>query len=278
MDMFDGVGRRRDQKSGQLVNIGEHTLNGFERDFLLRNNGDGTFTDVAYVNQSDRIEDGRGVAIFDYDLDGHIDVALRNYRQPAQLLHNRGGTEHWIELKLVGTRSNRDAVGARVTLMASGQRQTREVHAGSAYLSGSSLVQHFGLGSAERIDEIHVRWPSGEETTLTDLRVDRQFMLREGETQALEVKTWRDPLAAAAADGSIPTASEAHLEADGRIDPLARKLSDSTHRPAPRCPSASRLHRSPPGAPAESAPGGPAAPYARYAARHPSARRFPDAR
>jgi hypothetical protein len=195
MDMFDGVGRRRDQQSGQLVSIGEHTLNGFERDYLLRNNGDGTFTDVAYVNQSDRIEDGRGVAVFDYDLDGQIDVALRNYRQPAQLLHNRGGAEHWLELKLVGTRSNRDAVGARVTLIAGDLRQTREVHAGSGYLSASSLIQHFGLGSADRIDVIRVRWPSGLETTLGSMGVDRQVLLREGDTHAVEVKTWRDPFA-----------------------------------------------------------------------------------
>src|SRR6266404_7066732 len=130
MDMFDGVGRRRDQASGQLVSIGEHSLNGNERNCLFRNNGDGTFTDTGYVNQADRTEDGRGVSVFDYDLDGHLDVVVRNYKQPAQLLHNTGGPGHWLELKLVGTRSNRDAVGARVTLTTTGERQTREVHAG----------------------------------------------------------------------------------------------------------------------------------------------------
>src|SRR2546426_9371915 len=103
--MFDGVGRRRDQSSGQLVSIGEHSLNGNERDCLFRNNGDGTFTDVAYVDQTDRLEDGRGLAIVDYDQDGQADVVLRNYKQPAQLLHNKGGSGHWLELKLVGTRS-----------------------------------------------------------------------------------------------------------------------------------------------------------------------------
>ncbi len=191
--MFDGVGRRRDQNSGQLLNIGEHSLNGNERDCLFRNNGDGTFTDVGYVNQADRVEDGRGVSIFDYDQDGQLDVALRNYKQPAQLLHNAGGSGHWLELKLIGTRSNRDAVGARITLTTGGQRQTREVQAGSAYLSASSLVQHFGLGATTHIDSIHIRWPSGHETTLTDLGADRQLMLREGEATAVPVTTWRDP-------------------------------------------------------------------------------------
>jgi hypothetical protein len=191
--MFDGVGRRRDQTTGQLVSIGEHSLNGKERDCLFRNNGDGTFTDVAFVNRADRIEDGRGVSVLDYDQDGGIDFVLRNYKQPAQLLHNTGGSGHWLELKLVGTRSNRDAVGARVTLSAGGQQQTREVHAGSGYLSGSSLVQHFGLGDATQIEAITVRWPSGTETTLGTLRADQRLMLREGEREAVAVTSWRMP-------------------------------------------------------------------------------------
>jgi len=190
--MFDGVGRRRDQTNGQLTSIGEHSLNGRERNCLFRNNGDGTFTDVGYVDQADRVEDGRGVAIFDYDQDGQLDVVLRNYSQPAQLLHNTGGPGHWLDLKLIGTRSNRDALGARVTLTAGGKHQTREVHAGSAYLSGSSLVQHFGLGEATRADAIQVRWPSGTETNLTDLSTDQQLMLREGEPRAATVSNWRD--------------------------------------------------------------------------------------
>lgn len=197
--MFDGVGRRRDQTSGQLVSIGEHSLNGMERDYLLRNNGDGTFVDVAYVNQSDRIEDGRGVSIVDYDQDGQIDVVLRNYRQPAQVLHNRGGPEHWLELKLVGTRSNRDAVGARITVVAGGKRQTREVRAGSAYLSASSLVQHFGLGAADRVESIDVQWPSGEVTLLFDPDVDRRLLLVEGQPHAVPLVATRDT--------AVPTAA-----------------------------------------------------------------------
>src|SRR4029450_2343079 len=98
--MFDGVGRRRNETQGTMFFLGSNSLNGNERDCLFRNNGDGTFTDVAYVVNADRVEDGRGVAIFDYDQDGRADVALRNYKQPAQLLHNVGTTGHWLELKL----------------------------------------------------------------------------------------------------------------------------------------------------------------------------------
>src|SRR6185503_14001138 len=134
MEMFDGVGRRRDQSTGQLVSIGRNSLNGNERDCLFRNDGAGRFTDVGWVDAADRPEDGRGVAVLDYDQDGQLDIVLRNYRQPAQLLRNAGGSGHWLALKLVGRRSNRDAVGARVVLRAAGAAQMREVHAGSGYL------------------------------------------------------------------------------------------------------------------------------------------------
>jgi hypothetical protein len=180
MDMFDGVGRRLDQTSGTLVSIGANSLNGRERKILWRQNGDGTFTDVAFVNAADRSEDGRGLSIFDYDRDGRLDLLIRNFRQPAQLLRNVGAAGHWIEMKLVGTRSNRDAVGAVVRLRTGERWQTRMVSAGSGYLSSSSLVVHFGLGDATVADEVLVRWPSGGETRLEDLDANRRYRIAEG--------------------------------------------------------------------------------------------------
>ena len=188
--MFDGVGRRQDQTTGQLVDIGQHSLNGYERNCLFRNNGDGTFSDTGRANRADRVEDGRGVSVLDYDQDGYVDIILRNYAQPAQLLRNLGGPEHWLEIKLVGTKSNRDAVGARLTLEAGGKRQVREVHTGSSYLSASSLVQHFGLANAETIDTLEIRWPSGRITRLTDLGADKQLMLVEGRAEPAQVTSW----------------------------------------------------------------------------------------
>lgn len=180
MDMFEGVGRRLDQVKGSFLDIGQHGLNGWERKCLFRNNGDGTFTDVAWVNNADRIEDGRGLVVFDYDGDGALDLLIRNYRQPAQLLRNAGPARHWLQLRLVGTRSNRDAVGARVRVLAGGTWQTRVVAAGSGYLSGSSLVQHFGLGSATRADEVEIAWPSGATTRLTDVPANGRREIVEG--------------------------------------------------------------------------------------------------
>src|SRR5947207_13164388 len=181
MDMFEGVGRRLDQRTGSFLNLCQHSLNGRERNCLFRNDGDGTFTEVGWVNDADRVEDGRGLAIFDYDRDGRLDLVLRNYRQPAELLRNQGPARHWIQIRLVGTRSNRDAVGARIRLRTAAGWQTREVHAGSAYLSAQSLVQHFGLGDARVAMTVDVFWPSGLNTELSQLLVDRRYVVVEGQ-------------------------------------------------------------------------------------------------
>lgn len=191
--MFDGVGRRRDQSSGQLVSIGQHSLNGYERNILFRNSGDGSFVDVAAVHAADRVEDGRGLSLFDYDQDGRVDILLRNYAQPAQLLRNQAEGGHWLAVKLVGTESNRDAVGARLRLVAGDRPQTREIVLGSGYLSSSSLVQHFGLGDAESVESLEIRWPSGKITQLGPLAADQQYLLIEGESSAREVWSWAVP-------------------------------------------------------------------------------------
>jgi enediyne biosynthesis protein E4 len=188
MDMFEGVGRRLTD-TGVAIDIGARSINGNERNILLRNNGDGTFTDVAWVNAADRVEDGRAICVFDYDRDGQLDIALRNFLQPAQLLHNRGGANHWIQFQLLGVRSNRDAVGARIRLTTSAGGQTRWVTTGSAYLSNSSLVQQFGLGSAHEAQDVEIRWPSGETTSLEHLPADHRYVVVEG--QGLTIA--RDP-------------------------------------------------------------------------------------
>jgi hypothetical protein len=177
--MFDGVGRRLDSRQGRFLDIGQHSLNGYERNCLFRNNGDGTFTDVGFVNAADRVEDGRGVAVLDADRDGRLDLVLRNYRQPAALLRNAGGGG-WLALRLVGTRSNRDAVGARIRLRTARGWQTRVVSAGSGYLSGHSLVQHFGLGTEPGAAEVEIAWPSGATTRLGPLEAGRRYTVVEG--------------------------------------------------------------------------------------------------
>ncbi|MFP6640738.1 MAG: CRTAC1 family protein [Myxococcota bacterium] len=180
--MFEGVGRRLGTKKGFLLDIGIHSLNGRERNVLFRNNGNETFTEVGWVNAAARIEDGRGLAVFDYNGDGALDLVMRNYRTPSVLLRNSGVLRHWIGFELVGTRSNRDAVGARVRLRTGDHWQTRVVNTGSGYLSGSSRRLHFGLGDATQVDQIEIDWPSGERTELRDLAADRRYEIIEGAT------------------------------------------------------------------------------------------------
>jgi hypothetical protein len=178
--MMEGLGRRLGTKNGFLINIGQHSLNGRERNVLFRNNGAETFTDVGWVNGADRIEDGRGLALLDADRNGSVDLVLRNYRAPAGILVNRGTGQHWVSFELEGTTSNRDAVGARLRARAGGKWQTRVVTSGSGYISSSSLRQHFGLGDASQVDELVIDWPSGERTVLRDLATDRSYQIREG--------------------------------------------------------------------------------------------------
>jgi hypothetical protein len=177
--MMEGVGRRLNTSRGFLLNVGNHSLNGREHNVLFRNNGDGAFSEVGWVNGADRIEDGRGMAVLDSDSDGRLDIVLRNFRQAAGLLQNRRGSGHWIGFELEGTRSNRDAVGARIRLRSGDRWQTRVVTVGSGYLSGSSLRQHFGLGNATRVDEVVIDWPSGERSELRNLEVDRLHRVSE---------------------------------------------------------------------------------------------------
>lgn len=192
MDMMEGVGRR----SGvdKVLDLGVRSLNGYERNGLFRNNGNGTFTDVGWLQGADLDNDGRGVAIFDFDQDGRLDIALRNYAQPAGLLQNTGAKRHWISFELVGTQSNRDAVGARIRLRTGDAWQTRVVTSGSGYLSGSSLRLHFGLGDAETVDEVEISWPSGLHSRLSNLSSNAAYrVVEEVEVEASEsTESWSE--------------------------------------------------------------------------------------
>jgi hypothetical protein len=187
MDLvIENVGRRSEQWGGEgdPTDLGDASLNGRERNALYWNRGEDGFEEVAYLAYANRSEDGRGVAVADYDRDGRLDLAIQNLDKPAVLLMGRGETGHWLQVSLETARGSRDAIGARVVAHVGGKRQLRQVISGSGFLSTSSRVLHFGLGEAERVEKLEVFWPSGARDTLHDVAVDRRIELREGDRRA----------------------------------------------------------------------------------------------
>ena len=165
---------------------GEASWSGRERNVAYLNNGDGTFSDVSGALGLDFIDDSRAFAAADLDKDGDIDLVLKSRNEPGiRVLRNdfaerRGRGRNALAVRLRGQASNRDAVGARVTAFADGKPATKTVSAGSGFLSQHSKELLFGLGKAERIDELRVAWPSGTKQILSDLAVNHRITMIEG--------------------------------------------------------------------------------------------------
>jgi hypothetical protein len=131
---------------------------------------------------------GRGVAVADYDDDGDPDVLLLCVGEPPRLLRNDGGNRnHWLGVRLVGTRSGRDGIGARVAVTAGGRTQVRARLGGASYLTASDPRLLFGLGRRERADAIEVRWPSGHVDRFPGAAANRYVTLTEGQAKAAPV-------------------------------------------------------------------------------------------
>jgi hypothetical protein len=128
----------------------------------------------------------RGAAFADFDNDGNLDVVVANNGDPPLLLRNQGARgKHFLNLKLVGTKSNGDAMGARIRLRVAGHWQIREIAGGGSYLSQSDLRAHFGLGRAIKADEVDIAWPSGQHQVFRDLAADTFYQIREGSDQII---------------------------------------------------------------------------------------------
>jgi hypothetical protein len=130
---------------------------------------------------------GRGLVCFDYDGDGDIDLFVMNNSGPARLWRNDGAHAlgHYLSVSLEGVPPNTDATGARISVTAGGRRQVRTVRAGSNYVSQDPAQAHFGLGNAQRVDELIVDWPDGSSTSLTGLRVDQRVTVRQRDVESV---------------------------------------------------------------------------------------------
>ncbi len=151
-------------------------------DLILRGDSGGRFEDAARDAGQYFLGEtmGRGAAVGDIDNDGDVDVVLNRLGDRPVLLQNQIATQnHWISLQLVGRRSNRDGVGARVTLQTGQGTQVAIVKSGSGYLGSSDPRIHFGLGKQKRIDRLQILWPGGGEQVLRDLPVDEFRIVEE---------------------------------------------------------------------------------------------------
>jgi hypothetical protein len=155
-----------------------------ERPFLMGNDGTGHFREEGCGAPFQRRYVARGSAVADYDDDGFPDIAMQTSGGPLVLLHNGGNGNSWTGVRLVGTKSNREGIGARLTLVTDRGRQVREVKAGGSYLSTGDPRVVFGLGAGARIDHLEIVWPSGLRQTVTDLPVRRYSVIREAEARA----------------------------------------------------------------------------------------------
>ncbi len=155
-----------------------------EPSHLFHNNGGGKFQEVtAQMGQAfaaPRV--ARGAAYADIDNDGYLDVLITTNAGPAYLFHNEGGSNHSLRLKLVGTKSNRDGIGAvvQVTSDRNKEKQWKMLRSGSSYLSQSELVLTFGLGAQTKADNVEIRWPSGQIDTLSNVNAGQTVRVQEG--------------------------------------------------------------------------------------------------
>jgi len=183
-----------------------------QRKVVYRNLANGRFEDI-----TDRLGEpatvpkaGRGAAFGDIDNDGDIDVIVNNVHDTPDLFRldrkPGPGTNHWVTLSLVGTRSHRNAIGARVRLFAGSdtRAQTDEVRGGGSYYAQNDFRVHFGLGAETKIARVEVRWPNGLEESWTDVAIDAFVTLKEGSGTPVRDSRGSAPAAPAPAPRSVP--------------------------------------------------------------------------
>jgi hypothetical protein len=190
-DLFIACGHLIDN-----VDLFDDTTSYFARNLVLRNNGQGKF-----VNVSDHCGNGllpklssRGAGFDDLDNDGMVDVVILNSRREPTILRNVSHrTHHWLQVQLRGRKTNRDGVGARVSVTTGGLTRIDEVHSGRGYQSDFGKRLHFGLGDSRTVDQIQVKWIGGGTDTVRNVAADQCVIIEEGGGRAVPFGTGRKP-------------------------------------------------------------------------------------
>ncbi len=185
--------------------VGDTNLSAYERNRLLLNDQGRQFWDVSHLTGgADLDSDSRGIAAGDFNLDGMIDVIVRNSGGgPVAVFENRWPQTQWLKVSLRGVKSNRLGLGAKIrvetehqSLEIKHQSQWRELYPVCSFLSQMPSLAHFGLGNAPRVKRLTVRWPSGLEQSFDDLNANRHWQITEGDNLPREVTTPKDAHAA----------------------------------------------------------------------------------
>ncbi|HKA18957.1 MAG TPA: CRTAC1 family protein [Blastocatellia bacterium] len=163
-----------------------------QRILLFHNEHNGTFSEVA-ANCGDALTArrvSRGAAFGDIDNDGDVDVVINNLDGSPVVLRNEGGNKNnWINIKTIGSKRNREALGAQVTVKADDLVQVKEVYSGGSYISQNDTRLHFGLGKKTKIDLIEVRWPAGKTEAFRDVPVNQFVVIQEGKGLSKAITT-----------------------------------------------------------------------------------------
>jgi len=182
MSKIAGANGRFFEDASTWPPFGNASLSGYERSRVYINRGVAGWVDVAKNVGVTDVYDGRAVALADLLNRGAVDVIVANQNQPAVLYRDYpDSTNHWIAFKLVGTRSNRSAIGAEVVLESGDLKQRRIVDGGSGFASQNDRRLHFGLGSREWVDRVVIYWPSGIQQVLQHPAIDRFITVTEPE-------------------------------------------------------------------------------------------------
>jgi hypothetical protein len=163
------------------IHLYRRDVNHAERMILYRNT-QGKFRDVSQVAGQPFMQSrvGRGLALGDYDNDGDLDCLVSSNGQPGELLRNEvGNRNNWLAIRLIGSKSNRDGIGAHVKVIAGPFSQSDQAKGGMSYLSASDPRLYFGLGDQKKVS-VEIRWPSGQTDTLTGIRGNRVLTVKEG--------------------------------------------------------------------------------------------------
>jgi hypothetical protein len=189
--LYNVVANQKQYKTGIFFDpkhFGRMSWHGWERNRYLRNNGDGTFLEAGNATGTDLLLNSRGVAVADFWNRGVMDIAVAASTDRHALLKNEAGlARNWLQVELVGTESNRDAVGARVLIRVGDSLQAREVVLGDSYGSQSSLRLHFGLDRQQTVEHLIVRWPrSGTVQTFQNVAANRIIQITERDNRPVE--------------------------------------------------------------------------------------------